>query len=87
MFFKVSDKVVFREIEDKIVLINLDTGFYYSLNELGRFIFNEILKKREIVNIVDEIQDTYEVPEEEAREDLQEFLQSLKAEKIVVQER
>jgi DNA-directed RNA polymerase delta subunit len=87
VFLKVSDKVVFREIDDKIVLINLDTGFYYSLNEVGRLIFNEILKSKEVVDIVHEIRNAYEVPEREAREDLQEFLQSLRAEKIIVQQR
>ena len=82
--FKVSDRVVFREIDDKIVMIHLDSGFYYSLNEVGCFIFNQLLKSRDIDDILNEIQSSYEVPKGEAREDIEEFVESLMKEKIIL---
>jgi len=82
--FKVSDRVVYREIDDKIVLINLDSGFYYSLNEVGCFIFNRILKSKEVDDILDEIESSFEVSQREAREDLDAFVESLKREKIIL---
>ena len=82
--FRVSDRVVYREIDDKIVLINLDSGFYYSLNEVGCFIFNRILKSKEVGDILDEIESSFEVSKGEAREDIEEFVESLKREKIIL---
>ncbi len=82
--FRVSARVVYREIDDKIVLINLDSGFYYSLNEVGCFIFNRILKSKEVGDILDEIESSFEVSKGEAREDIEEFVESLKREKIVL---
>ncbi|MCX5753130.1 MAG: PqqD family protein [Candidatus Krumholzibacteria bacterium] len=81
---RVSDRVVYREIDDKIVLINLDSGFYYSLNEVGCFIFNRILKSKEVGDILDEIESTFEVSQREAREDLDGFVESLRREKIIL---
>lgn len=81
--FRVDERVVFREIDDRMVLINLESGFYYSFNEVGCFIFNRILKNRGIDAILDEIQVNYKVPQAEARGDLEEFMGTLEKEKII----
>ena len=82
--FRVSDRVVYREIDDKIVLINLDSGFYYSLNEVGCFIFTRLLKSKEVDGILDEIESSFNVSQKEAREDFDGFVESLKKEKIIL---
>jgi len=81
--FRVNERVVFREIDDRIVLINLDSGYYYSLNEVGCFIFNQILKNKGIDDILDEIEGHFEVSQGKAREDLEEFMGTLEKEQII----
>jgi Coenzyme PQQ synthesis protein D (PqqD) len=80
---KVSDDVIAREVDGEAVLISLDSGFYYSLNRVGCFIFNQILKTGDFNNILEEIRGRFEVAESEAREDLEGFIESLEQEKIV----
>jgi hypothetical protein len=80
---KVRDDVIAREVDGEAVLISLDSGFYYSLNKVGCFIFNQILKKGDFDDILGEIESRFEVAEGEAREDLEGFIESLEQEKIV----
>jgi hypothetical protein len=82
--YKVSDKVVFREIDDKIVLINLESGYYYSLNECGRFIFNLLIKNKQIHEVLEEINSRFEVSMETAKSDLEQFIGELEKEKILI---
>jgi hypothetical protein len=82
---RINDKVVFREVDDKIILINLESGFYYSLNEIGCFIFKRILKNKNPCEILEEIKHSFDVSEEKADQDLGEFLDTLTRENIVVQ--
>jgi hypothetical protein len=80
---KLSDSVIAREIDGRAVLINLDSGFYYSLNEVGCIVFNLILKHGDFDEILEEIEGRFEVAESEAREDLEAFIGSLEHERIV----
>ena len=81
--FKISDKVVFREVEEKIVLINLETGYYYSLNEIGRFVFNAIRKGSQLPDILQDIKEAFEVPDKKVEDDLNFFIEELKKENIL----
>jgi len=80
---KLSDKVVFREIDSMIVLINLETGYYYSLNEIGRFIFNRIYRGLNLEAILEGIIIDFQVSEDSAREDLDSFIRTLEEESIL----
>ena len=80
---RVRDDVIAREVDGEAVVISLDSGFYYSLNRVGCFIFNQILKKGDFDDILEEIENKFEVAETEAREDLEGFIESLEQERIV----
>lgn len=82
--YRISDKVVFREIDDRIVLINLESGFYYSLNESGCFIFNLLRKNKDLPEVLDELRGKYGVSVETADKDLGQFIEALEREKIII---
>ncbi len=81
--YKISDKIIFREVDDGIVLINLDSGFYYSFNGSACFIFNMLNKDKNTVEVVDKLKVEFNVSEEEARNDLKQFIETLEKEEIV----
>jgi len=82
--FKVNNNIVFREVDDKIVLINLESGFYYSLNECGRFVFNLLCDHLDLTEIIDKITAKYDVTENKVTKDLEQFIGNLELENIVV---
>lgn len=81
--FKISDKVVFRKVEDKVVLINLETGYYYSLNKMGGLIFNSIRDGRHHSDILNDIKREFDVSESKAEDDFNSFIEELKREAIL----
>ena len=84
IMYRVSDKVVFREIDEKIVLINLESGYYYSLNECGRFIFNLLRKNKNMPEVLEEIKIEFSVSSETANMDLEQFIEELERENIII---
>lgn len=38
-FYKYSDNVEWKQFDDESHLINIETGFYFRLNEVGNFIW------------------------------------------------
>ncbi|MEN8209753.1 MAG: PqqD family protein [Candidatus Fermentibacteria bacterium] len=81
--YKISERIVSREVDDGIVLINLDSGFYYSFNGTACFIFNMLKKDKDTAEVVDELKAEFDISEEEARDDLKKFIGTLEKEEIV----
>ena len=77
--------VVSEEISNEIVVINLETGFYYSLNQAASVIWNLILKRMAYKQILDYIIKNSAVKEEVAQKDLDELLSELIKERLIVQ--
>ena len=83
---KINPAVVFTDLEDgSAVLLDLDSKFYYSLNETGCFMWKAFEKKGEIESnkLVNMVVHEYEVGEKEAEQDVEEFLTSLAKEGLV----
>jgi hypothetical protein len=83
--FRINEKIVFKEIDGQIVLINLQSGFYYSLNKTGTLVFRMIKERQEVPDIIRNLCDTYGLPQEDVRLDLEGYLNALFDEKILVE--
>jgi len=72
--FQVRDDVVTEEIEDELVILDLEGDVYFSLNDVGRLIWEEAADGTAFGAIVDAVCEDYEVERERAAEDAKEFL-------------
>jgi len=61
-------------LDDKAILLNLDTGAYHALNSVGTVIWENFTPDCTLANIHTTLCDRYEVTEETAREDLLELV-------------
>lgn len=85
---KLKKEFILREIAGEYILVptgetTLNFNGLITVNELGAFIWNNIEKVNSEENILKLILDEYEVEENIAREDLNEFLNKLKAAEII----
>jgi len=85
---KVNPKpsVVFTDLEDgNAVLLDLDSKFYYSLNGSGCFMWKvfENESSVDLGKLVDMLMEEYDVEEEQAELDVEEFISSLAQEGLV----
>ena len=83
---KPNPSVVFTDLEDgSAVLLDLDSKFYYSLNETGCFMW-QIFEDKQVIPIQEllaNLVEEYEVTEEDARKDIEEFIGDLAKEGLI----
>lgn len=64
-------------LDDQAILLNLDTGAYHALNQVGTVIWEHFVPDQPLAKIHSMLSERYEVSEEAAREDLVELVTQL----------
>lgn len=85
MRYRVNRPDVINEtIEGETVMINLASGNYYTLDEVGGEIWNLVADEAHVSTIVDDIAARYAVPREEVDPEVQRLLRELQNEALIV---
>lgn len=78
-----ADHVIFQELENEMVLLDLQTGGYYGLNEVGTRIWRELQEGRSPEDIVAALVRDYEIADEQVEQDMRSFLASLEGQGLI----
>ncbi len=77
--YKIPENVLFQEVDGEAVLLSLDKGCYYGLDEVGTTIWKLIDQEDlETDQVVERLVETYDVEPDQARRDLDKFLDDLR---------
>ena len=79
----VCEQVTARQIDAEKVILNLDSGHFFTLNEVGAFLWNSIDGHRNLEAIFEGMVGEYDVAEMTAREDLGQIVAELVKEKLI----
>lgn len=82
---KIADNVLFQEVDGEAVLLSLDEGCYYGLDELGTRIWKLLDQDLDNEQVVAAIVEEYDVAPEQARRDLDRFLGDLEQSGLIQQ--
>jgi hypothetical protein len=74
---KLAEDVLFREVGDEAVLLNLNTQKYYSLNLTGMCMLQALKQSASIEQALTSLLDEYAVDPAVLRGDLQELIDNL----------
>ncbi|NJN82952.1 MAG: PqqD family protein [Caldilineaceae bacterium] len=77
-------KVVHELFDDEAVVVDLDSGNYYSTEGVGALIWQAMLAGQKGEQIVSEVQARYEADDSEAQVAVTQFLESLEGEGLIV---
>lgn len=80
-----KDKITYRIVDNEAVILNLDTGEYYSLDATGTFIWKLLEKKAGIDELSDKVANEYGISEKEAMRDLKSLIKDLVLEEMVLE--
>jgi len=83
---KAEKSVVFTDLDDGSgVLLHLGSKFYYSLNPTASFIWRLLEEKEELSRerILQEVMENFEVEQEQAEKDVDEFIENLLKEELI----
>jgi hypothetical protein len=74
MQYSITQDYIWKEVGEKIVVLNLDSGRYFSLNGTGSVIWTALMEKARLDEIVDRICATFEIDAENARNDAEQMI-------------
>jgi Coenzyme PQQ synthesis protein D (PqqD) len=77
MQYKVSENILFRQVENEGILLHVSSGTYYSLSETSILFWRALSESRPLILAVEQITNEYEVDRDRVLEDLANFLQDL----------
>lgn len=77
LLVRVARNQISTDLEDEVAILNLDSGLYYGLNEVGSYIWRLIDEPRTVAAIQESILACYEVSPDRCHEDLVRLLGQL----------
>lgn len=83
---KISDQVLFQEIEGECVLLDLSNEQYFGLNEVGTRLWLLLSEDERIENAFDSLKKEYDVDENILQDDLARLISELNAKGLVAVE-
>ena len=81
-FVRRMDHVVWKEIEGKGILLNLETGSYFEVDPVGLEIWQRCDGKTTCVKIVETIAELFDANPDRVNRDLKDFIGEMKRLKI-----
>lgn len=78
-----SGDFVTATVDEALVMMSLEKGAYYGLDEIGSQIWSQLEEPRRVAALCDSLLALYEVPRAQCEEDVLAFLQELLDEGMV----
>lgn len=75
--FKIVDDIVVSEINNESVILNLKTGIYFQVNELGSYIVSELKQYSTFESLNNKITEDFDVSPNKSEKDLLSFMEDL----------
>lgn len=75
--YKIPSSAVVQKVGTESVILNLDDGRYYGLDEIGTRIIDLVAEEADTESIVERLESEYDSTAERIRADLQALLQDL----------
>lgn len=83
--WKVSSEVLSSKIDEEVVLMSIEAGFYFGLETVGSRIWELLSEKPATFDeLVTLLMDEYEVDEETCRADVQSFIEDMYSKKLIL---
>lgn len=85
--WKVSEEVLSSKIDEEVVLMSIQAGFYFTLDSIGSRIW-ELLSEKPytLEELVQTLMEEYEVDEVTCRADVQAFIDEMSEKKLILSE-
>jgi len=85
MQLRIPDQVIWCALDDEIVLLNLNTGVYFSLNSTGRRFWELLSEGVAMDAMLPRLSDEYEVEAAVLRIDIDSLVRQLAAEGLIAE--
>ena len=73
-----------NEIDGEVVMMNIETGLYVSLNNTGKVIWDMLDTPKTIESLINLLVDTYKITHEQCTTDIVPFIEQMMQQEILV---
>lgn len=82
--WKLSPDVVFRDLEGEAVILDLASGTYFGLNEVGTRVWRLVDEGRDVSQIVEIVTSEYQADRATIARDVERLLDDLRSRRLIV---
>ncbi len=79
----VPEGVLFRDLAGEAVLLELESGRYYGLNETGTRMWSLLAEHERVEEVLEVLFQEYDAPPERLRQELHQFIATLASRKLL----
>ncbi|RTL44894.1 MAG: PqqD family protein [Candidatus Melainabacteria bacterium] len=79
---KTKEEIIWRVVDDEALLLDTDSGYYFSMNDTATEIWCLLNEGKSIDDVATTISERYEIDSESVRRDVQELIANLNKEQI-----
>jgi hypothetical protein len=72
-----TDKILFADIDEEVVMMDIEQGTYYGMDDIASQIWNLIEEPIRVSDLCSALQESYDVSPEDCLRDIVEFLDQL----------
>ena len=81
--FKMVDDIAVSEINNESVVLNLKTGIYFQVNELGSYIISQLNQYSTFESLNNKIIEDFDVSPNKSKKDLLAFIKDLESKNLL----
>ncbi len=81
--YTLSDDVTWRDVDEEMIVLHLPTGKYYTFNNNGHLVWQQLAEGKDTEDITNQIMDKYDVDKDTATRDLSAFIAGLKEHNLI----
>ena len=71
------------DVDEDVVMVNVQTGFYYAVSDVAREIWEAIERPTRISNLIEDLSASHDVDRSECEEQTLAFLETMLAERLL----
>ena len=75
---KIPKDIMFQNVGDQTIFLNMKTGQYYALNPVGSRFWELLVEKKKVLNVFETMLEEYEVAPEILQQDIQRLYEELR---------
>lgn len=80
---EIGDSVLYQEVGDEIVLLNMTSQEYFGLDSVGADVWQLLMDHQDVAAVAKRLAAVYTIDEQTAREDIESLVSDLVAAKLL----
>jgi len=81
--YTLNEDYIVREIDEKLVVVNINDAKYYTFNDVGKLILDHIIQQKDYADLLQSVQTTFDVTRKQFEDDFSLFLREMESKSIL----